>query len=184
MTDQTSLLFVRHMETAGNCSDPLLSDQCRQEMNELLTALRKYPISRVYSSDLWRAVAPAEIISKTLGVPRKGSSSLREIRSGIEVPRPPNATEKASNVEDLDAMDSQARIDIERFEERIAKAVDDVVAENENSHVVVVTHSETIRAACQHLLELPLSSCDIPPPADGGIVILTRDSSGIWHSET
>ena len=185
MTNQTSLLFVRHMETTGNGGDPPLNEHGPQQLNELLPALRKYPISRVYSSDLWRAVEPAEVISKTLGVPRQSWSALREIRSGLEVPLPPNPTKNSSTARAPDSRGSSSgREDIERFEERIAKAVDAIVAESENCHVALVTHSGTIRAAIRHLLTLPLHSLDIPPIAHGGMVILTRDSSGTWNSRT
>jgi broad specificity phosphatase PhoE len=159
------LIFLRHTQTAGEEENASMSEVGQQQLDRVVPVLRNYSISRIYSSDLWRVVQPAEALAKSLV---QSSSSLREIKSGIEIPVP--------------ASDAHNREDIDAFEQRVAKAVGDFVGTN--GHFLVVAHSGTIRAAIRHLLELPLSSLYLPSSSQGGLVILTRDDSGEWHSRT
>ena len=169
MTNPTTLLFLRHMQTTGEGSDPPLSEEGKNQLDQIASVLRQYPISRVYSSDLWRAVQPAQSLAKNLGVPFQSCSALREIRSNLEFPQPATS-------------DTRGGENVNKFDERISRAIDGIVDQNEHEHIVVVAHSGTIRAAIRHLLELPLPSFELPSVSHGGLIILTRDASGMWQS--
>ena len=178
MAPTVSLIFVRHMETTREGDNPPLSEKGRQQLQDLLTALRQFPISYVYSSDLWRAVEPAEAIAKMFRVPHQVSTALREIRSSSEFPRPRRSQSSPAADGNESAKDTAA------FEDRVAKAIDAIAARHNGSHVVLVTHSGTIRAAMRYLLALPLPVFGLSSVAPGSMIILTRDSSGAWRSRT
>ncbi|MDQ2841547.1 MAG: histidine phosphatase family protein [Acidobacteriota bacterium] len=170
MSGSTTLVFLRHVQTAGEDENASMSEVGQRQLDQVTHVLRQYSISKIYSSDLWRAVQPAQSLAKSLGVPFQSSSALREIRSGLEIPVPPS---DAHNREDIDA-----------FEQRVAKALNDIVELNEHTTVVVVAHSGTIRAALRYLLDLPLPSLDLPSVSQGGLIILKRGDSGKWKARS
>lgn len=170
MSGPTTLVFLRHVQTAGEDENASMSEVGQRQLDQITHVLRQYSISKIYSSDLWRAVQPAQSLAKSLSVPFQVSSALREIRAGLEIPVPPS---DAHNPEDIDA-----------FEQRVANALNEIVGRNEHTAVVVVAHSGTIRAALRHLLEFPLPSLELPTVSQGGLIILKRDDSGKWQARS
>jgi broad specificity phosphatase PhoE len=162
--------FLRHVQTLREEEKVSMSEVSRRQLDERIHVLRPHPISMLYSSDLWRAVQPAQALAKSLGSSFRSSSPLREIEPGLEIPVPPPGTHD--------------REDIDAFEQRVASALDDIVGQNEHTHVLVFAHSRTIQSAVRHLLEGPLVSVVLAAGSQDGLVALTRDVFGKWHSPT
>src|SRR6185437_6606991 len=85
----TTLLLVRHGETDWNAerryqghADVPLNDRGVEQARELAEQLAGERIDAIYSSDLSRAHATAEIVGERLGVPVVTDPDLREIDVG------------------------------------------------------------------------------------------------------
>ncbi len=82
-----TLLLIRHAHThmAGRfCghSDPDLSNDGYQQLSEIVTQVKRWPLSAIYASDLKRAAQTAQAIASLLDLPVQLRPSLREIYFG------------------------------------------------------------------------------------------------------
>lgn len=185
---QTTIILVRHLAAdpgSGNTVNDSthLGANTREQLGALFRSLRGYPVSRVYSSDVMRAVETAEIIAEEFGVPLESRPTLREIS------QPRSRTSESSEFggtgvakAPVPALQPDDKLSIEVPERNVSDAVDEIVVQNEGSCAVIVTHSGTIRVAIRHLLGLPLGPYDINPLAYGGFVVLLKDASGAWRA--
>ena len=155
----TTLLLVRHGETDWNRerrlqghADPELNAEGRRQAEELAARLAAEPPTAVYSSDLRRARATAEVVAERLGLRVRTDPRLREIDlgewSGLYV------HEVAARFPDGYARwQSQAGHGWERgetyagLEERVSGALFAIAARHSGESVLVVTHGGPIRAA-------------------------------------
>ena len=85
----TTILLVRHGQSEWNRegrwqghADPPLSDAGRRQANELAEKLAHTRLDAIYSSDLERARATAEVVAARHGVPVIADRALREIDVG------------------------------------------------------------------------------------------------------
>lgn len=83
------LVLIRHCETDWNIAnrmqgqtDTALNDNGRQQALDLCDQLEPLGFSRIFSSDLKRAVQTAQIISLRLGAPVRTDVRLRECNFG------------------------------------------------------------------------------------------------------
>jgi broad specificity phosphatase PhoE len=168
MSNPMTLVLLPRVQTVREDENVSKSKVSPRQLDKLIHVLRDYPISIIYSSDLWRAVQPAQTLAKSLGSPFPFSSALREIRSGFDIP--------------VLAPGGHDREDIDAFEQRAAKVRDAIVGQNWHTHVVGAAHSGTIQQAVQHLFERPLASLDLHSVSQGRLVVLTRGTFGKWLS--
>ncbi len=163
----TILLLVRHGETdwlgeklAGRLADIHLNDKGRAHAERLAAMLRPLSLTAVYSSPLERAMETAEPTARAAGKPiirnelllevdfgdlaGKEFKELRETeiwrlvhRSPAEVSYPGGET----------LIEAQARA---------VRAVEEIHARDETGTVALFTHSDTIRLAVAHYLQMPL----------------------------
>jgi broad specificity phosphatase PhoE len=179
----TYVSLIRHGQTPWNATGRWqghahvpLNDQGRQQAAQLANYLaqQQEDIAAIYSSDLSRAYETAQIISNRLGKPVIADGRLREVdmgewqgltkeeiklwdseryemvmRDGFHNPRP--GGESGSQVQT-----------------RAVIALEAIVAQHPESHVLVVTHGGTIR----HILDALKVWND--KPADIGNTSLTR----------
>ena len=82
--------LVRHGKdddsVRGGCSDAPLTEQGIEQVNALANDLAsnlQLNISRIFSSDLFRAKQTAEIISKAINVPVVYLPQFREVNNGV-----------------------------------------------------------------------------------------------------
>lgn len=85
----TTLIFVRHGQSTANLektfagqTDFPLSEIGHRQAERTADFLKNYPISKIYSSDLTRAMQTAEPTAKTHGLQIVPSQNLREIYAG------------------------------------------------------------------------------------------------------
>jgi broad specificity phosphatase PhoE len=83
------LILIRHCETDWNAAgrmqghtDTILNDRGRTQAIDLADKLATLGISRIFTSDLKRALQTAQLISLRLGVPVKADPRLRECHFG------------------------------------------------------------------------------------------------------
>lgn len=85
----TKLIFARHGETVDNArgvaqgwSDSALSEQGRTQVAQLAQRLGRVGATSIFCSTLPRAIATAEVISHSLGMPIQLMDDLREMNCG------------------------------------------------------------------------------------------------------
>ena len=165
----TRIFLIRHGETEWNASGRLQGRSNVQlsavglHQARLLAAHAPFPTAdAIYSSDLIRARMTAEILAAQFNLPVRIMSELRETSFGDWEGH--SIRELAENLTD----------DFENFfvepelcrpphgetftdcQARIVKAVKKIIAENENSRVIVVSHGAAIRLLLCAALGMPI----------------------------
>ncbi|UCG13974.1 MAG: histidine phosphatase family protein [Deltaproteobacteria bacterium] len=159
----TQFALVRHAETVWNREkriqgqqDSTLTSRGRQQAEEWGQALRRYQLDYLVSSDLGRATATAEMINRTLALPRAVDPRLREQDwgnwSGLKL--------KDLNIADFTAQESQgwnfrpeggeSRMEVL---ERSHQALVAVARRWTGARVLVVTHGGVIRCLLYRLCQ-------------------------------
>jgi probable phosphoglycerate mutase len=165
----TIILLVRHGETdwlgeklAGRLPDIHLNADGRANAELLSAMLQPLLLAAVYSSPLERVVETAEPTARAAGKTILTSELLQEVDFG----------ELAGKVfSDLREMDLWRLVHSNpagvRFpggetlmeaQRRAVQAVEDVCARYETGTVALFTHSDTIRLAVAHFLQMPLAA--------------------------
>ncbi|MGH2972248.1 MAG: histidine phosphatase family protein [Gaiellaceae bacterium] len=142
----TTLLLVRHGETDWNAerrwqghADVPLNARGRAQARELAEALVGEQIDAIYTSDLSRAHATAEIVGARLGVQVVTDPDLREIDVGS----------REGCTGEIDApWDGE---ETEAHAARILEAVHRIAAQHPDGRVLVVTHGGSMRRVHEHL---------------------------------
>jgi broad specificity phosphatase PhoE len=153
----TTILLARHGETDWNAAhrwqgwaDRPLTARGREQARSLADALAALPLAAVYSSDLERARATAEIVAGRHGLLVTQDPRLREVDVGCfsgltnaEVrERFPDAYERwYTGGEGWDDGESYAQMT-----ERVLAAIHDIAGAMHGGHVAVIAHGGPIRA--------------------------------------
>ncbi len=164
------LLLIRHAHTdmAGRfCghSDPELSTTGRQQLSQIVTQLKQWPLSAIYTSDLKRAVQTAEAIASECNVPIQLRTGLREIYFGEW---------EGKSWEEIEKSDSAAASTwlkeypnkpppggeaFRDFEQRVRKELSELAALTHHEKVAAaVTHAGFIRTALSLISGTPIGS--------------------------
>ena len=189
LPETTRLLLIRHGETAWNAEgriqgqlDPPLSDRGKRQAALLAERLAREEIAAVYSSDLGRARATAEVMAAALRLPVELAPGLREAHfgqwqglTGAEI-RMEYPEEYRLWREDSLAHRPPCGERIEALQERSLAAADEILEAHVGQSVAVVAHGGPIRCLVCGLLELPLALYPRLRVDNGGI---TR----IWVGE-
>jgi broad specificity phosphatase PhoE len=138
----TLILLARHGETEWNRelrfqghADEPLNDTGRRQAGELAARLSTEPIAAVYASDLRRASETAEIVARTLDLPFRLDSRLREIDVGSWQGRTREEIDGA-------AWDGET---YDRHRLRVVAAVREIARSHPGDCVLVVAHGGTLR---------------------------------------
>jgi broad specificity phosphatase PhoE len=172
---RTTLIFVRHavaelqVGESGDAERPL-SSRGLEQIPPLLESLQVYRVQYIYASDTRRAAQTANEIGKVLDLTVRLLPALRELGSNIGA-KPGVGFEQAAQQESL-----------QTFQLRISGAVDQIVTDCPEACTVVVAHSGTIRAALDHLLQLPLSAYELPSISQGSFVVVVKHFGGSWSA--
>jgi probable phosphoglycerate mutase len=150
--------IVRHGQTDWNVlgktqghGNSNLTEKGKTQAKDLANSLKKYPISKIYTSDLGRAVETANIIGETLGINITKTDLLREMGFGVweglleseiknnhselfKIWRNEPHLAKIPNGETLEIIQNRTNELISELNERY-----------ENEHILLVTHSITVR---------------------------------------
>ncbi|MEI6046680.1 MAG: histidine phosphatase family protein [Chloroflexota bacterium] len=165
---KTTIILVRHGETQWNRerrfqghSDSPLTGLGRAQAKQVAERLAMEGVEAIYSSDSGRAFSTASFIGNRLGLPVIPKVQLREILVGkweglyIQEIKERYAEEYAAWAKDqtLARGGGETRL---QLRERAWGAITDIIAENPNRTVVVVSHGGTLQAIISSVLSIPL----------------------------
>ena len=163
--------IVRHGETHWNIKgktqghgDSSLTENGITQAQRLAKHLAKYPIDYIYSSDLGRAKQTAKIIGDEFNKEIIYTEGLREMSFG----KWEGLTIKEIQQDYKDIYHTwrnephKAEIPngekLELLRERLLNCIDDINKKHENSHIVLVSHSMSVRIMILSLLGSDLSN--------------------------
>jgi broad specificity phosphatase PhoE len=152
-----TLLLARHGETDWNAerrwqghAETDLNDTGRAQARELARALDGDRLDAVYSSDLLRARATAEIVAGLAGLPVRLDARLREVDVGewsgltwreVEERYPEGAARRLAGETGWERGE-----DFDEMAQRVVRALRDIAARHDGGRVLVVTHGGPIAA--------------------------------------
>ena len=160
-----TLYLVRHGETDHNASgramgqmDVPLNARGLDQSRQTAEFLRRYPIERILSSDLGRAMATAQPLANALGVTIEPDARLRELSFGIL---------EGKTVAECEALDpeSTARWRTGHFDAALpggesrrslmqrTRAVLDEILAGQHAHIALFSHGGTLNALHTHMVE-------------------------------
>ena len=152
----TPFLFIRHAETdmAGQfCghSDPSLNERGRGQIATVIRKLAAFPISRIYTSDLQRALETARPIAEHYHLELEVRPGLREINFGlweglswseIEIRNPVEAQDWLRLYPNVTAPNGES---YEQFQARVCCELKFLIQQAAASRMAAVTHAGFIR---------------------------------------
>lgn len=160
-----TLYFVRHGETDHNAGDLAmgqtdipLNELGREQARQTTEFLRRYPIARIVSSDLQRAMDTAAPLGAALGLAVEADPRLRELSFGIfEGKRvadcvrdhPELAAQWRTGSFDFAPPGGESR---RQLMQRTRAALDELLSAPEE-HIAVFTHGGALTALHTHLVE-------------------------------
>ena len=164
---RTRLILVRHGRTAWNQrarfqgqTDVTLDAVGREQSHRVAERLAA---DVLYSSDLQRARASAEIIAQPLGLPVRACPALRERCYGRWEGLTPEEVEErfpdswAEWRAQPDTHRPQGGEQMSEMTARVAASLEALLARHAGSRVLVVSHGGPIKSALMHFLGLPVS---------------------------
>ena len=160
-----TLYLVRHGETDSNAAgltmgqkDIPLNERGLVQARETAGWLRRYPIGRIVSSDLSRAVVTAEALGELLGLKVETDSRLRELSFGIfegrhiadcEKEHPETVARWRAGEFDFAPPGGETR---RSLMVRTRAVLDDLLA-SADEHIAVFAHGGTLNALHTHIIE-------------------------------
>ncbi len=162
----TELILIRHGLTEHNASrrfqgqsDVPLNAAGRRQAALVAARLARRPVAALYTSDLARASATAEVIGAALGLVPVPLPEVREIDVGAAVGL--TREELASRYPELfgEAWTHAPFPGGESYEQladRLERIAREVIARHRGARVMVVTHGGAIRALVSRLVDIPL----------------------------
>ena len=183
MSEKTTILLVRHAHSAmagrfcGH-TDAALSELGEKQLSEIVDDLERWPITKVYTSDLKRAHNTASAIATRRALPLVARAGLREISFGeweglswaeIEARAPAEAASWLSGYPMQAAPGGES---FEHFRSRVEAELQALVQQSEQQCVAVVTHAGFIRTALVSVLGIDERSMHKIEIGHGGVTIL------------
>ncbi len=188
MKDETWLFLVRHGATRANESRPYvlqgrrtdwpLSETGRQQAEQVARFLAAYPIQRVVSSPLRRAVETAEAIARPHGLAVERWEELTECDVGqwegldwesIMRRFPEQYRRFMDNPAEHGYLGGETYADVLR---RVKPALERILRESVGQAVVVVAHNVVNRVFLSELLQVELRRAKGIPQTNAGVSVL------------
>ena len=160
-----TLYLVRHGETDHNAGgramgqmDVPLNARGLDQARQTAECLRRYPIERIVSSDLGRALSTAEALAGALGLSVEPDVRLRELSFGIlegrtveecEAENPEAVARWRSGDFDASLPGGESR---RSLMQRTRAVLDEIVA-GPHAHIAIFSHGGTLNALHTHMLE-------------------------------
>ena len=193
MSTATTILLIRHAHstmTGRFCGhlDAPLSEAGTRQLPEITRYAERWPIAKVYTSDLKRAYDTAAAIAGPRSLPLLPRKGLREISFGdwegrswaeIEAKCPEQASLWLRNYPQRPAPGGES---LAQFRARIESELAVILNESSEDWVAIVTHAGVIRVAVAKALGIGESSMHKIEIACGGITILRREHQD-WFLE-
>ena len=191
MTMNTTLLLVRHAQTASNVNgrymgwiDEDLSEEGLRQAQRLSRRLSRWPIAAVFCSPLIRAARTAEILALPHGLPLQKLEELGEIRMGAwEGLFAPEIKAKFPQLwrtwrADPSAIHIPGGESLTQVRERSILALENIVLHNQGRQVVAVTHDVVARILVAHCLNVSTSIYRRLEVANTSLTVIQRTNDG------
>ncbi|HZR56686.1 MAG TPA: histidine phosphatase family protein [Terriglobales bacterium] len=187
----SSLLFIRHTETgmAGKfCgySDPDLNERGLKQIAAVIRELSDYPISRIYTSDLQRALQTAQPIVDHFHSKLEVRPGLREIDFGLWEGLSWSEIETRYPVEARRWIDFHPNVaapggeSYERFQARVRQEIEFLIEKCSNECIAVVTHAGFIREVLTRFCRVAGQEAWGKTKAYGAVISIDRDI--VWDT--
>jgi broad specificity phosphatase PhoE len=178
--------LVRHGESDWNASGlvqgqaegPVLTAAGREQAKRLAQLVRRFPIRRIVTSDLTRAVETASVIGQKLKLRWDLVPALRERNFGEAQGSPVSALHPEwSGVEDGRVVDADAcppgGESVRALRDRVVDFFGDLLREEPEGDVLVVTHGGVIRVALSHCDRVPVAHMPWGDVPNAGLWLLS-----------
>ncbi len=165
----TKIFLIRHGETEWNAIGKLQGSSDIQLLPEGIKQARLlaehapfHAVDAIYSSDLLRAVMTAEILAEKFGLPVIKERGLRETSFGEWEGRflSELAKENPKGFEKFftrpDKVQPPGGETFLQSQARIMNALDEIIADNEDKNIIVVSHGAAIRLIICAALVIPI----------------------------
>jgi probable phosphoglycerate mutase len=165
-----NLYITRHGETQWNSENRLqgwkdseLTDNGKRNAVALGERLHQIDFTAIYSSPLERAINTAKLIRSDRIIPIQLEESLKEINFGDWEGKVKEEIELHSKQEFFDFWNAphlynhephngESLADLKR---RVEQVINNIIADNKDGNVLIVTHGVTIRAILSYLMKIP-----------------------------
>jgi alpha-ribazole phosphatase/probable phosphoglycerate mutase len=165
-------------------SDPPLSDAGRVQLPEIIRGLERWPVVRIYTSDLKRAYDTAAAIAGSRSLPLEVRTGLREINFGewegrsweeIEAGDPAAASEWLAGYPMLAAPGGESFAD---YRSRVERELIALLEASGQECSAVITHAGFIRTALTLILGIPEKSMHQIELEYGSVTVLHHAGKG------
>lgn len=192
----TRILFIRHGETVfnlegkiqGDLDSPLTETGLRQA-GAVAHRLRHTPPAHIYTSDLGRALATAQLIAQAVHCPLTTDERLRERNMGIfqgltfdEIARQYPAEMARLKVATADYVPPGGESAVQT-RHRAWAALNDLADKHPGQQIAVISHGAVIGGVIRHILGMPYEWRRGFKIFNAGINVLAK-SSDHWSVET
>ncbi len=194
MSDQTTILLIRHGQTEWNAqgrwqghADVPLNQTGRGQAQALARRLAAWPIRAIYASDLQRAAETAVILGETVGLSPQFNPEWRE----RDVGEFSGLTGEETRAQYPEVWQGMKRGAVnppsgephDNLAERAIAAYHRVLKRHQGEMAAVVSHGGTLAAVVTHVLGLPAHSYGrFSLRGNTGLSIVVQDDRGIYLS--
>ena len=187
------LYLIRHGESEWNIlskvqgqSNARLTKKGIEQATKAAKRLSEEKIDAIYSSDLDRAYDTAKIIADKLNLKVKKLQELREIRFGVWEGLTSSEIQDKYKNEHVIWMTEPHKLELPQAEklidvqERMLKSVNEIMRDNEDKNVLIVSHGSAIKALILGILDIDLSGYNKISIGNVGLTIIEyRDYSPV-----
>lgn len=172
----TTIYLIRHAEAEGNLyriaqgwNGSILTEWGLLQLNQLRERFRDVPIDNVYASILYRSYTTAYAISGPKNLIIKRREDLREIGIGEWEGKSWGAIARESpeELENFNKHPEQWHVtgaeSVQELQDRMWNVMQEIIQENPNRAVAVVSHGYAIRVFLAKLEGIPLSELEKSP---------------------
>ncbi len=190
----TTLIFIRHGETAINTRGKLhklydtepLSEAGRKQIQATVNTLKKYKLSKIYSSEEQRALESGKLIAEGLQIPLESLMELHERDwgdfAGKEWPEVQKILDKLTLEERYNYVSPNGE-SWKTAESRLIKVVHTIIENNPNKTIAIVTHGGSIRILMPYLLNMPKEESFKHNPQNASLTIFIYEN-GIFTNKS
>jgi broad specificity phosphatase PhoE len=181
------IILIRHGQTDTNVKgvlhstkeDEFLNDEGVRQMKEVAKKLKSLSPAKVYTSNEKRTIQSGEVIAEEFGVKVDITEGIGERNWGDFAGRKWEEIQKV-----LDPMTLNERYEYlppngeswKQFETRLIKAINNILLQNKEKTVAVISHGGVIRALMPYLLGLPKEESFKYDPNNASIIIFDHNN--------
>ncbi|MBR3894998.1 MAG: histidine phosphatase family protein [Clostridia bacterium] len=191
----TTLIVVRHGQSVSNLQkrftgqhETVLTDLGHLQAENTARFLKDYPIDRIYSSDLTRAMETAQHTAKYLGMEIIPDKGFREINAGLwegmeyQAIRSTYPEDYEVWLTDLGRAHPTGGESVLQLAARIYYATDRVLTENRGKTVAIFTHATPLRMlGCRWHGLAPEDAMKINGCANASVSIAEYENDGSFR---